>query len=201
MKKWNYKTPGIPDDLFVRGNVPMTKEEVRAVIMARLRLKSGHLVYDIGAGTGSLSIEAALQAGEGKVYAVERDRIAQQLIIENVKKFGLNNIIIIAGQAPQVLEPLPVPDRVIIGGSGGHLREILNLVDRKMKKGGRIVITAVTVNTLNLAVTHLENLHYCPDICNIAVTRTSKVANYHMLKALNPVYLISAEKGETNDDR
>lgn len=198
MRKWKYKTPGIPDDLFIRGNIPMTKEEVRAVIISKLRLKPNQIVYDIGAGTGSISIEAASQAEEAEIYAVERREEAIELIKKNTENFNLNNIKIIAGQAPEVLYSLPAPDRVIIGGSGGYLQEILNMVDKKIKSEGRIVITAVTINTLNSAITHLESLNYKLDICNIAVTRTRKVSDYHIFNALNPIYIISAEKGENN---
>lgn len=194
MEKWKYKTPGVSDDLFIRGNVPMTKEEVRAVIISKLRLNSGHLVYDIGAGTGSISIEAALQVEEGKIYAVERKREGIALIRKNAHRFELDNIEIVAGQAPESLDELPVPDRVVIGGSGGYLKQILNVINSKIKDEGRIVITAVTTNTLHSAITKLERLNYRLDICNVAVTRTRKVADYHMFNALNPVYIISAER-------
>lgn len=197
MGKWEYKTAGIPDDLFVRGSVPMTKEELRSVVIAKLRLKLGQIVFDIGAGTGSISVEVAFQAREGIVYAVERKEGAVNLIKENAANFGLNNIEFIQGEAPQALAALPAPDRVVIGGSGGCLQEILKMVDKKLKNEGRIVITAITINTLNQAIEYLEYLQYQVDVCNIAVTRTKKVADYHMFTALNPVYIITAVKRET----
>lgn len=196
MARWDYKTAGIPDDLFIRGNIPMTKEEIRAVVIAKLRLKPGQIVFDIGAGTGSISIEAAFQVGNGIVYAVERKGEAISLIKKNAANFGLDNIELVSGEAPQVLAGLPAPNRVIIGGSGGYLQQMLKIVDNKLKKRGRIVITAVTINTLNQAIEYLGGLQYQVDICNIAVTRTKKVADYHMFAALNPVYIISAAKGE-----
>ncbi|AZO95929.1 precorrin-6Y C5,15-methyltransferase (decarboxylating) subunit CbiT [Halocella sp. SP3-1] len=197
MGKWEYNTAGVPDDLFVRGNVPMTKEEIRAVVIAKLRLKPGQIVFDIGAGTGSISIEAAFQVGEGIVYAVERKEEALNLIKENAANFGLNNIEFVPGEASQVLASLPAPDRVIVGGSGGNLQEILKIINKKLKNRGRIVITAVTTNTLNQAIASLEALQYQLNICHIAVTRTKKIADYHMFAALNPVYIITAAKEET----
>lgn len=194
MKKWQYKTPGIPDELFIRGDFPMTKEEVRAVVVSKLRLKKDSVVYDIGAGTGSISIEMAAQSTNIKVFAVERKETGVNLITKNKKKFTLDNIEVVQGSAPKIIESLPEPDRVIIGGSGGHLKSILNLLDNKLKEKGRLVITAVTLNTLNLALDCLENLNYNLDICNIAVTRTREVANYHMFNALNPIYIISADR-------
>ncbi|MFW5980297.1 MAG: precorrin-6Y C5,15-methyltransferase (decarboxylating) subunit CbiT [Halanaerobiales bacterium] len=194
MKKWDYKTAGISDDLFIRANVPMSKEEIRAVIISKLRLKNKHIVYDIGAGTGSVSIEIAQQAKEGRVYAIERKKEAIDLIVKNTKEFELENIKIIEGNAPEKLSDLPSPDRVFVGGSDGQLANILKGVDNKIKSDGRIVVTAVTINTLNLAIKTFEKLNYELNISNIAVTRTKKVNDYHMFKALNPIYIISANR-------
>ena len=194
MKKWKYKTPGIPDEMFIRRDVPMSKEEIRAVVISKLRLKADQIVYDIGAGTGSISIEAACQVDDGMVFAVERKKKGVNLIKKNKNKFNLGNIEIVRGRAPEKLVDLPCPDRVVIGGSGGHLEEILKLVDQKLNNGGRIVITAVTINTLNSAFNCFSNLNYSLDVCNIAVTRTKEVADYHMFKALNPIYIISAKR-------
>ncbi len=191
MKNWKYKTPGIPDEFFVRGEVPMTKEEIRSVILSKLKLKDRLTVYDIGAGTGSISIEISFQLKEGKIYAVEKEEKAVNLIEKNKKVFNRKNIEIIKGVAPDVLKNLPSVNRVFIGGSNGNLKEILDIVDQKLLKNGIIVITAVTLNTLNSAITHLERLDYDLNICNIAVTRTKKIKNYHMLNALNPIYIIT----------
>ncbi len=195
MKTWNFRSPGIPDEEFIRGEIPMSKEELRTVTIAKLRPKNDSIICDIGAGTGSLSIEAALLASEGKVYAVERKKAGVQLIKENMKKFELNNINILEKEAPEGLSSLPMLDRVIIGGSGGKLKEILKIIDKKLKNTGRLVINAITINTLSIAIEVLEEMNYSLEIVNIAVTRTNKVANYHMFKGMNPVYIISAEKG------
>jgi precorrin-6Y C5,15-methyltransferase (decarboxylating) CbiT subunit len=194
MSEWEYNTPGIADDCFIRDEVPMTKEEVRAVLLSKLRLKKNQVVYDIGAGSGSVAIEMALVLKKGKVYALERKKKALNLTKKNVIKFNINNIEIIAAEAPAGIDALPGADRIFIGGSGGQLVAILEAADQKLKDTGRIVLTAVTINTLTAAVQTLEKLDYDLDIVNIAVTRTKKISDYQMFKALNPVYVISAQK-------
>ncbi|SEM57252.1 cobalt-precorrin 7 C15-methyltransferase [Candidatus Frackibacter sp. WG12] len=194
MTDWQFQTPGIPDEIFIRGEVPMTKEEVRAVTMAKLRLKEDSIVYDIGAGTGSLTIEAALLASKGQVWAIERESKGIELIEKNINKFGLDNVGFIAGKAPSALNNLPPVDRVIIGGSGGKLEEILEVVNQKLEPAGRIVINAITLETLSAAKDILLDLNYSLDIVNISVTRTREVGNYHMLQGQNPVYIITGER-------
>jgi precorrin-6Y C5,15-methyltransferase (decarboxylating) CbiT subunit len=194
MSEWEYNTPGIADDCFIRDEVPMTKEEVRAVLLSKLRLKKNQVVYDIGAGSGSVAIEMALVLKKGKVYALERKKKALNLIKKNVIKFNINNIEIIAAEAPAGIDALPGADRIFIGGSGGQLVAILEAADQKLKDTGRIVLTAVTINTLTTAVQELERLDYHLDIVNVAVTRTKDINKYKMFRALSPVYIISAVK-------
>lgn len=194
MGEWQYQTPGIPDDRFIRGDIPMTKEEVRTVTIAKLRLKKDSVVYDIGAGTGSLTVEAALQVSGGKVYAVERKQAGIDLIKDNLANFAVDNVEPICGQAPTVLNDLPPVDRVVIGGSGGQLKEILKVVDNKLTPKGRVVITAITLDTLASAREELARLDYQLQICNVAVTRTKEVGQYQMLKGMNPVYIICGDK-------
>jgi len=194
MSEWEYNTPGIADDCFIRDEVPMTKEEVRAVLLSKLRLKKNQVVYDIGAGSGSVAIEMALVLKKGKVYALERKKKALNLIKKNVIKFNINNIEIIEAEAPAGIDALPGADRIFIGGSGGQLVAILEAADQKLKDTGRIVLTAVTINTLTTAVQELERLDYRLDIVNVAVTRTKDINKYKMFRALSPVYIISAVK-------
>ncbi|MBM7557124.1 precorrin-6Y C5,15-methyltransferase (decarboxylating) subunit CbiT [Halanaerobacter jeridensis] len=194
MSEWQYRTPGIPDDKFIRGQIPMTKEEVRAVTIAKLRLNKDSTVYDIGAGTGSVTVETALKAVTGTVYAIERDAEGVDLIQQNIDKFSIDNVEVISGTAPAVLKELPPVERVMIGGSGGQLKEILAVVDKKLAMGGRVVINAITLDTLDLARTELARLDYEVEICNLAVTRTKEVGNYQMLDGLNPIYIICGEK-------
>ncbi|MGB9858414.1 MAG: precorrin-6Y C5,15-methyltransferase (decarboxylating) subunit CbiT, partial [Moorellaceae bacterium] len=123
--RWPYYTPGIPDELFRRGKVPLTKEEIRILTLSKARLAPGQTVYDVGSGTGSLTVEAARLVAPGIVYAVEKDPEALDLTRANVASFGLENVAIVAGKAPEVLADLPPADRIFIGGSAGGLRAIL----------------------------------------------------------------------------
>jgi cobalt-precorrin-6B (C15)-methyltransferase len=187
---------GIPDNEFVRGNIPMTKQEVRILVMAKAQIQPGDVVIDVGAGTGSLSIEAALQTKTGTVFALEREKEGIELIITNAAKFGIQNIRPILGNAPQDLADIHAADVILVGGSGGYLTEILAEADRLLRVGGRIVITAVTVETLSTA---LNIMQAKPDFeieaFGVQVTRIHKVSTSNMLQALNPIYIITCTKG------
>ena len=141
--------PGIADEEFIRDKVPMTKEEIRILTMCKAKVRPDDIIWDIGAGTGSLSIEAALLAPQGKVYAIEKKDLAVNLLHQNIAKFKLeNNVEVIATEAPKGLDDLPSCDVVFIGGSGKHMFEILDLIDTKLKTGGRIIVNAVTIQTI-----------------------------------------------------
>ncbi|HOV80608.1 MAG TPA: precorrin-6Y C5,15-methyltransferase (decarboxylating) subunit CbiT [Bacillota bacterium] len=197
-KKWVFRTPGIPDDFFIRGSVPMTKEEIRVITLAKARLAPGQVVWDVGAGTGSLSVEAALQAKGGVVYAIERDSHGVSLIETNSRAFGVENLRILEGDAPGVLRELPDPDRVMIGGSGGKLREIVAESCSRLKPGGRIVINAVTLENAALSVKLLDELLGGSEAVQICVARAVRAGNGRIMRGANPVTVISAEKGESN---
>ena len=139
---------GLPDAAFVRGKVPMTKQEIRILTLVKAQIGPRDIVYDIGAGTGSLSIEAARLAPEGHVYAVERKEEAIRLIEANGERFGLENLSVIEAEAPAGLENLPLADAVLIGGSGGHLASILDCVAEKLREGGRLCDLCPTMLTL-----------------------------------------------------
>lgn len=192
--EWASAAPGIPDSMFVRGEVPMTKEEIRAMTISKARLNEGDIVYDIGAGTGSITVEAALMARRGHVYAVERLAAGVELVRENAARFRAGNVTVIHGEAPEALQDLPPADRIIIGGSGGNLPEIIEACQTKLKAQGRLVINAVTLETLNTAISLLEARGYDPEAVSITVSRLEKVGQSHMFKGLNPVYIISAQK-------
>lgn len=194
--RWPYRTPGIPDDLFIRGSVPMTKEEVRVLTLAKARLAPGQIVWDIGAGTGSLSVEAALQVPDGAVYAIERNPEGIDLITRNCAAFQLINLHLTEGEAPEALFGLPDPDRVLIGGSGGRLADIIKDVYRRLRPGGRIVLNAVTLETAALAVQLVEQFFMHVDVIQNSVSRAVKAGGSHLWKGLNPVTVITAEKGE-----
>ena len=194
--RWSYTTPGIPDDMFIRGDVPMTKEEVRAVTISKLRLTGNDIVYDIGAGTGSVSVECALQCRNGKVYAIDKSEEAVELVVKNAGKFNLNNILTVKGEAPGVMQGLPQPDRVFIGGTSGSMDEILEWINNISKKV-RVVINTVTIESTFRALESLENKNFKDiEIVSVSVSRGRNAGKSHLMQALNPVYIISGEKGE-----
>lgn len=190
---WPYSTPGVPDDLFVRGKVPMTKEEVRAVTLSKLRLEEDSVVYDIGAGTGSVAVECALAAPLGMVYAIEREPDGIQLIETNVKRFALCNVAVVEGEAPAALGGLEKPDRIFVGGSGGKLSDIIAWTD--CLDSFRLVINAVTIESVGEALELLTKKGFSDiDIVSVAIARGNKVGAKHLMQALNPIFIISADK-------
>lgn len=185
---------GMPDEWFIRGNVPMTKQEVRAVSLSKLRLSEKDTVFDIGAGTGSVSVEIAMTVTEGFVYAVEKDEEAAELIRKNREKFGAYNLLIVCETAPDGLDGLPSPDKVFIGGSGGNLKAVLNAVYGKNPNAG-VVINAVTLETLNEALDYYKNKKdYEMEITGVAVSKARTAGNYHLMTGQNPVFVIAAQK-------
>ncbi|MCL2337136.1 MAG: precorrin-6Y C5,15-methyltransferase (decarboxylating) subunit CbiT [Firmicutes bacterium] len=191
-KLWSYATPGIPDELFSRGKIPMTKEEIRVVTLAKARLAPEQIIWDIGAGTGSLSIEAARLTKDGVVYAVERNPAGLELIRENKRRFAADNLILVAGEAPAALAELPAPHRVFIGGSGGQLEEILNYVTNRITPDGRIVINAVTLETA--ARFAAPPAGWQCEIVQLQTARAVPTGRVHLWRALNPVCVITLER-------
>ncbi len=191
---WEMATPGIPDDLFVRGTVPMTKEEIRTVTLAKLRLRDNFVVYDIGAGTGSVAIECGLIVKKGRVYAIEKEPEALALIRENLLKLGPGNVTVVAGQAPEILLELPKPDRIFIGGTGGQMDSILDWA-AEMSQNIRIVVNAIAIETAYEALAGLENRGFRDiDITCVSVAKGRLAGKKHLMQAQNPIYIISAEK-------
>ncbi|MCI1960040.1 MAG: precorrin-6A reductase [Clostridia bacterium] len=182
---------GISDDEFIRSNIPMTKSEIRAIVMSKLNLSEDSIVYDIGAGTGSVSIESALLAYRGKVLAVEKNSEAVELLNKNIVKFGAYNITLIYGTAPQILKECRcIPTHCFIGGSSGKMKEIVKYMYEK-NPNVRFVITAITLETLNEAKLISEKLGYDMEIVQLFTAKNKKVGNYNMMKSDNPVYVIS----------
>lgn len=191
---WPYLTPGIPDSAFIRGKVPMTKEEIRCVTLSKLRLQPGHTVVDVGAGTGSIAVEAACLCPQGQVYAIERKDDALALIAQNSRLFGVS-LHILPGEAVEQLATLPRFDRVVIGGSGGTLREILQLCDERLSADGRVVINAITIETAYRAIESLKAMNYDElDVVSLSVARGRFVGGSTLMEGLNPVYIISATR-------
>jgi len=194
---WNAKTPGIPDELFDRDeNVPITKEEVRVVQISKARLKPGMIVYDIGCGSGSISVEAALQVEKsGNVHAIDYDVKAVELTKKNITKFNLENISVILGNAKEKINELPDADAIFIGGTGGDTKEIVEFCENKLKSGGRIVIGIILIETLYSVLKTIENLKFTSvDITQITIGKSRKTSTGTMMLARNPVTIISSTK-------
>ncbi len=194
---WNYKTPGIPDEYFERTeNVPITKEEVRTIQISKARLKPGQTVYDIGCGSGSISIEAAFQVeSSGKVLAVDYDENAIELTKKNIEKFSLSNISVIFGNAKEKILELEEADAIFIGGTGGDTKEIVEISQNKLKSGGRIVIGTILIETLYSVLQILDKLQFeSVDITQITIAKSRKTSTGTMMLARNPVTIISATK-------
>src|SRR3989339_450267 len=183
---------GLTEDDIMHSRGLITKDEVRAVTIHKLRLPQRGVLWDIGAGSGSVSVETARLYPEIKVFAVEKDKEQIKNIRENRIKFDAVNIEIIIGGAPDALLNLPRPDRVFIGGSGGKLKEIIDLI-AKMQTA-IIVINAATIETLNEAVQNLENNGFEVEVSELSVSRSKSIAGKKHMSALNPVFIIIGEK-------
>ena len=185
------RTPGLPDEAFIRGDVPMTKQEVRACALAKLGVTPHAVCWDVGAGTGSVSVELALVAQE--VWAVERDPKALELVRENRKRLRTWNVHIVEGMAPDALDGLPRPDMVFVGGSSGELEGILSAtVDANPNV--RICVSAIALQTLERAVSWMDARGLDVEVTQIAVSRTYKADELRLLKANNPVFLIVGQR-------
>ena len=186
------RAPGLPDEAFERGDVPMTKQEVRAAVLAKLAVRPEDILWDVGAGTGSVSVELALAAPRGRVYAVECRPEGCALIKANREKFKTRNLVLVEGLAPAALSDLPAPDAVFIGGSKGSLAAI---VDAALDKNpdARICVSAIALETLSAAVAALTAKGRTVQVSQIAVSRAKAVGGLHLMMAQNPIYLITGE--------
>ena len=188
---WTPRAFALPDDAFIRGKTPMTRREIRAQVAAELNLIPDAVIWDIGAGTGSVTVECALQCPFGRVYAVERDPDALKLIEENIRQFHLQNVDVVAGSAPKALENLPAPTHVFLGGTGGYAAEILALLE-KLDTPVRLCGTAVTLESIRVFFDLLQKKKNFSAV-QIAVSRAELMGGYHMLRAQNPVFVFSAD--------
>lgn len=178
------------DEWFVRGDIPMTKSEVRAAAISKLELEPGSVLYDIGAGTGSVSIEAAKMAPDSMIVAIERKTEAISLIRRNQEKFQTENVIVVEGEAPGALEHLPMPTHAFIGGSAGRLEAILDVLTEK-NPDIRIVMSAIALETLSEILGWIGSRGREAEIVQIFVSRAKTAGKYHMMMGQNPVYLVS----------
>lgn len=185
---YNRKTPGIPDTEFVRGKVPMTKRAVRMSAVSMMDITDSDICWDIGAGTGSVSIEMALFAR--RVYSVEKNVEAVSLLHQNKEKFCRYNMVVVPGDAEEVIDDLPAPDKIFIGGSSGKIAEILDAAE----SAKTVCITAVTIETIENAVRELETRDFETDIMQIQASNIIKRGKYHMFDAENPVFIVLGRK-------
>lgn len=194
---WKNKTPGIPDAQFERTeDVPITKEEIRALQICKAQLSPGQTVYDIGCGSGSITVEAALQIeSNGSVYAIDFDSKAIDLTKKNLEKFNVSNVKVIFGNAKEKISELPEADVIFIGGTGGDTQKIIELCQNKLKPGGRIVIGVILIETLFSVISIIEKLNFTSvDITQITISKSRKTSTGTMMLARNPVTIISATK-------
>lgn len=187
----NYHIPLVDED-FQRGEVPMTKEEVRAVTLAKLAIEPCDTVFDIGAGTGSVAIEMARRAFDGRVYAIEKNPEALELISKNRVKLGAYNVKVVSGTAPDIFEGLPVPDKAFIGGSSGNMADIVRHLT-EVNPGIHIVANVITLESLNAAINSFEENGFDAEVVCINSSVSKKVGGYHMMNANNPVYIITGK--------
>jgi len=191
---WDYRTPGIPDELFERTEeVPITKEDIRAIAISKLRLKEGHSAIDVGCGSGSITVELCLQT-KGNVYAIDYDKNAVELTKRNLQKFGATAEVIL-GKAQDVLPTLPQADAVVVGGTWGDARQVIELAVGRVKKGGRIVIDTILIETTYQALAAVNELKLAEvDVTQVTISKARKVTTGTMMLARNPVMIISATK-------
>ncbi len=193
---WSYVTPGIPDDLFERlPGIPLSPRELRLLLLSYLRLQPNSVLWDIGAGTGTVSVEAGLLCPQGKIIAVERDEEVASLIQRNCDRFGVTNVEVIEGSAPDCLADLPHrPDRVCIEG-GRSIKEIVKAAWKTLPQTGRIVATAANLETLyqvseSFAELHIRNI----EVVQSSVNRLEKRGIHQTFAAIDPIFILSGEK-------
>lgn len=198
---------GLPDEAFIRQlgeggrTVPMTKSEVRAVSISKLRLTGDAVLWDVGAGTGSVSVEAALLCAAGHVYAVECREDAADLAERNGKKFALRNLTVVRGMAPEALAELPAPTHVFIGGSSGSMRAIVEAALRK-NPGVRVVVNAIALESVGEMAAMIDALGFTDsEIVQLSIARSHRVGRYNMMNGLNPIWIGAMQRGgETHED-
>lgn len=193
---------GRSDSAFIRGQVPMTKMEIRTVSVAKLQLKPGSVVYDVGAGTGSVSVECAGLSGDIFVYAIEKNPEALKLLRDNQRQFGLDNMKIIEGEAPDAMRDIPAPTHVFIGGSGGKMKEIVSMALQKNPRT-RFVVNLITLESMGMLMEILKTMPVCSEeIVQLTAARDKKAGKSHLMMGQNPVWIASFDgKGEKEDGR
>lgn len=189
--RWDDRCPvGLPDDRFIRGKVPMTKSEIRSAIAAKLALRPDSICADLGAGTGSVTVEMALSVWKGHVYAADRNEEAVELIRENCRNFHIGNVTPILGDNLTVLETLPALDAAFIGGSGGEMKQLVTMLYQK-NPHVRIVISAIAPETVTDAMDALSAIGIEPEVVQLSCAQGKRAGRLHLMLAQNPIYIIS----------
>ena len=190
------------DEWFVRGKIPMTKEEVRVVSLAKLEIAPDSVIYDIGAGTGSVTVEAVCMAPQGQIYAFEQKKEGCELIRENLNRVEIpaERAVVVEGRAPECLSGYPVPDRVFIGGSGGNISEILDLLFEK-NPSVRIVINVIALESLSQVTDYCARRGLIPDVTCIQASRAKQLGAYHLMQGMNPAYVITLDGRERREEK
>ncbi len=182
------------DERYMRGEIPMTKEEVRAVSLSKLEIRDDSVVYDIGAGTGSVTVEAALAARNGHVYAFERREEGCRLIRVNCERFDVSNVTVVPGHVPESLAGFPIPDCAFVGGSGGEMETILDFLYERNPRI-RVVINVIALESLTRVLKYFQNRGIEPDISCIQASKAQVRGRYHLMQGQNPIYVIAAGEG------
>jgi cobalt-precorrin-6B (C15)-methyltransferase len=186
---------GIRDEEFIRGKAPMTKREIRSISISKLEIREGDKILDIGAGTGSISIEIGRILVNGTIYAVEKKEEAFNLIKKNIEKFELKNIELIKGEAPGCIKDIEKINRIFIGGSSGNMKEIIFWAKNNIKKEGKIVVNTICIENTYKSIKYLEECNFNNiELVQVSCSKNKKIGNVNMMKALNPINIISAER-------
>ncbi len=186
---------GIEDELFIRGKVPMTKSEIRAITISKLKLTRESRVLDIGAGTGSISIECGIACDKGRIYSVERNQEGIDLINKNIEKFKLKNIEVIHGTAPEAFKNIKKIERVIIGGSGGKLESIFEWFNDNIQKESIVVANFITIENLYKAVKLFKKYKYKNiEVVQASISKSKNIGDLTMLIGNNPVFIVTGNK-------
>jgi len=195
MMIWNHTTPGIPDELFERSeNVPITKEDIRSIVLSKLRLRKNYSVIDVGCGSGSITVEICLQVNTKKVYAIDSDKNAIELTRRNLDKFGVSANLI-HSKAEQILPSLPAVDAIIVGGTKGKTEKIIELCISKLKKDGRLVVDTILIETMYKALKTVKKQRMRDvEITQVTIAKGKNVASGTMLVSRNPILILSATK-------
>ncbi|HEY7227951.1 MAG TPA: precorrin-6Y C5,15-methyltransferase (decarboxylating) subunit CbiT [Nitrososphaeraceae archaeon] len=195
MMIWDYVTPGIPDELFERSeNVPITKEDIRSIVLSKLRLRKNYTVIDVGCGSGSITVEVCLQVNSKNVYAIDSDENAIELTRKNLYKFGVSANLIYS-KAEDILPSLPIVDAIIVGGTKGKTEKIIELCVSKLKKDGRLVIDTILIETMYKALRAIKREKMREiEVTQVSISKGKDVPSGTMLISRNPILILTATK-------